>query len=359
MKKEKEGIVVTDQIDKNKQISELINSIQREYGPGSINLLSKDALNQPFAGFSTGLISLDKVLGGRCPYGRIMELFGGESVGKSSLALQIVAAVQKIGGTAAYIDIEHAFDPKYSVQLGVDIEKLLLSQPDNGEQAMNILVHLCSSGLISLVVIDSVAALVPRSEIEGEVGDQSMGVMARMMGQTLRKVTAIAHKTNTEMLFINQIRQKIGILYGSNETTPGGNSLKFSASHRLKLSLTGQIKDGDKIIGNTVKIKVVKNKLAAPFQETELDMLAGKGFDVEKDIIDMGVKYGLIEKSGSWYSYKTERLGQGIKQVSSFFKSNPLLAEELKVNIMKKLNGDAMPVVVEVPALPNPDGVSF
>ena len=312
--------------DKEKAIQSAIGQIERQFGKGSIMKLgSRPVANVPV--ISTGSLALDKALGiGGLPRGRVTEIFGPESSGKTTLALHAVANVQKHGGIAAFVDAEHALDTVYARKLGVNCDDLLVSQPDTGEQALEISDMLVRSGAIDLVVIDSVAALVPRAEIEGEMGDSHMGLQARLMSQALRKLTGTINKTMTSVIFINQIRMKIGVVFGNPETTTGGNALKFYASVRLDIRRLGAIKDGQEIIGNRTRVRVVKNKMAPPFQDAEFDILYGEGISQTGDLLDMGVNLGIVDKSGSWYSYTGERIGQGRNNAKKFLQENPDIA---------------------------------
>ncbi|MEO7651894.1 MAG: recombinase RecA [Bryobacteraceae bacterium] len=310
--------------DRARALELTLGQIEKQFGKGSIlRLGSKDAI-VPVAVISTGSISLDAALGiGGFPRGRICEIFGPESSGKTTIALQVVAEAQKKGGMAAFIDVEHALDPAYAKKLGVDVDNLLVSQPDYGEQALEITAALVASGSIDVLVVDSVAALVPKAELDGEMGDSHMGLQARLMSQALRKLTGIVSKSKTCLIFINQIREKIGVMFGSPETTTGGRALKFYSSIRCDIRRIAAIKDGDVVIGNRTKVKLVKNKLASPFREAEFDIIYGEGVSKEGDLIDLGVANNLIEKSGSWFSYKGERIGQGRENVKQFMKDNP------------------------------------
>jgi recombination protein RecA len=301
-----------------------LGQIEKQFGKGSIlRLGSKDAI-VPVSVISTGSISLDAALGvGGFPRGRINEIFGPESSGKTTIALQVIAEAQKKGGMAAFIDVEHALDPIYSRKLGVDVDNLLVSQPDYGEQALEITGALINSGQIDVLVVDSVAALVPKAELDGEMGDSHMGVQARLMSQALRKLTGVVSKSRTCLIFINQIREKIGVMFGNPETTTGGRALKFYSSVRLDIRRIAAIKDGEAVIGNRTKVKVVKNKVAAPFREAEFDIIYGEGVSKEGDLIDLGVAQNIVEKSGSWYSYKGDRIGQGRENARQFLKDNP------------------------------------
>jgi recombination protein RecA len=315
--------------EKEKAVATAMTQIERQYGKGSIMKLgSRPIIDVPV--ISTGSIALDKALGvGGIPRGRVTEIFGPESSGKTTLALHAVANAQKQGGIAAFIDAEHALDTSYAKRLGVNCDELLVSQPDTGEQALEIADMLVRSGAIDIVVIDSVAALVPRAEIEGEMGDSHMGLQARLMSQALRKLTGTISKTMTSIIFINQIRMKIGVVFGNPETTTGGNALKFYASLRLDIRRAAAIKEGQDVIGNRTRVKVVKNKLAPPFKEAEFDIMYGEGISRSGDLLDIGVEAGIVEKSGSWYSYNGERIGQGRENVKKFFGDNPQLFDAI------------------------------
>lgn len=322
--------------DKNKAIETALGQIEKAYGKGSIMKLGqREAVEIP--AISSGSISLDMALGiGGYPRGRIVEIFGPESSGKTTLTLHAIAEAQKAGGTCAFIDAEHAFDPTYARKLGVDLGELIFSQPDNGEQALEIADTLIRSGAVDLIVVDSVAALVPRAEIEGDMGDNHMGLQARLMSQALRKLTATISKSNSILIFINQIRMKIGVMFGSPETTTGGNALKFYASVRLDIRRVGSIKDKEDVIGNQTRVKVVKNKVAPPFKTVDFDILYGEGISKFGEIIDLGVKAEIIEKSGSWFSYKTERIGQGRENVKQYLMDHPEMAKEIESRIRSK-----------------------
>jgi recombination protein RecA len=311
--------------------------MDKQFGRGTVlRLGSHNVL--PVTVISSGAVSLDAALGvGGFPRGRIVEVFGPESSGKTTLALHIIAEAQKAGGTAAFIDAEHALDPAYARRLGVDIENLLVSQPDNGEQALEIASTLIESGAVAAVVVDSVAALVPKAELDGEMGDCFMGLHARLMSQAMRKLTGHVARTNTCLIFINQIREKIGVMFGNPETTTGGRALKFYASVRVEVRRMTAIKDGEKVIGNRVKVKVVKNKVAAPFRQAELDLLFGEGISREGDLIDLGVEQGLVEKSGSWYGYGGERIGQGRENARVFLRENPGARDKLDAELRVRL----------------------
>jgi len=324
-KEEKKDVSTSD----NKNVSLAIKEIQEKYGDGSIMKLG-DARKVDVDVIPTGSISLDIALGvGGMPRGRVVEVYGPESSGKTTLALHLVAEVQAMGGVAAYVDAEHALDPEYAKKIGVKVQDLLISQPDNGEQALEIVETLVRSGGISLVVIDSVAALTPRAEIEGEMDQQHVGLQARLMSHALRKLTGVVSKTNTTVLFINQIRQKIGVMFGNPETTTGGLALKFYSSVRVEIRRSAQIQSGEKIVGNRVKIKIVKNKVAAPFRVCEFDILYNEGISSEADLINAGIQYGIVEKQGSWYSYKGEKIAQGMEASRKYLKENQKIIKEL------------------------------
>lgn len=328
--------------DKLKALQLTLDKLEKSYGKGSVMKLGDEAVESVEV-ISTGSISLDIALGvNGVPKGRIIEIYGPESSGKTTLAIHIIAEAQKKGGIAAIIDAEHAFDKFYAKKLGVDTENLLISQPDNGEQALEIADNLIRSGAIDVIVIDSVAALVPKSEIEGEMGDSKMGLQARLMSQALRKLTGNISKTNCCCIFINQLREKIGITYGNPETTTGGNALKFYASVRLDIRKNAQIKDNDEVFGNRVKVKVVKNKVAPPFRVAEFDIMFGEGISKAGEIIDLGVGFGLIKKAGSWYSYRETKLGQGRDAVKQLLQDNPELTEEIEIQIRKEAAGNKL-----------------
>jgi recombination protein RecA len=318
-----------DERERRRLIDLALIQMDKQFGKGAVLRLGAEPVAK-IPVISSGAISIDAALGvGGFPRGRVVEIYGPESSGKTTITLQVIAEAQKAGGTAAFIDAEHALDPIYARKLGVDIDNLLVSQPDHGEQALEIAAALVASGAIDVVVIDSVAALVPKAELEGEMGDSHMGLQARLMSQALRKLTGISAKTNTCLIFINQVREKIGVMFGNPETTTGGRALKFYASVRIEIRRTGPIKDGETVIGNRTKVKVVKNKVAPPFREAEFDILYGEGASKEGDLIDSGVKHNLIEKSGSWFSYRGERLGQGRENARDFLKSHPELAASI------------------------------
>lgn len=323
--------------EKLKALKLTIDKIDKDFGKGSVMMMNERAVTEMEV-ISTGSIGLDTALGvGGIPKGRIVEIYGPESSGKTTIATHIIAEAQKKGGICAIIDAEHAFDSNYAQKLGVDVDNLLISQPDYGEQALEIADRLILSGALDVVVIDSVAALVPKGELEGEMGDSKMGLQARLMSQALRKLTATIHKTNTVCIFINQLRDKIGVMFGSPETTTGGNALKFYASIRLDIRRVAQIKDGDIAIGNRSKVKVVKNKVAPPFRIAEFDIIFGEGISKVGEIIDMGVELGIVNKSGSWFSYDSNKLGQGRDAVKQLLQDNPALATEIETKIRAKL----------------------
>lgn len=328
--------------DKLKALQLTLDKLEKSYGKGTIMKLGDSAI-EPIDFISTGSISLDIALGiGGVPKGRVIEIYGPESSGKTTLATHIIAEAQKQGGIAAFIDAEHAFDQFYAKKLGVDTDNLLISQPDNGEQALEIADNLIRSGAIDVIVIDSVAALVPKSEIEGEMGDSKMGLHARLMSQALRKLTGTISKTGCCCIFINQLRDKIGVMFGNPETTTGGNALKFYASVRLDIRRISQIKDSDEVSGNRVKVKIVKNKVAPPFRIAEFDVMFGEGISKNGEIVDLGVDFGIIKKAGSWYSYGDTKLGQGRDAVKQLLSDNPELAEELEVKIKAEVTGEKL-----------------
>ena len=322
------------EMDKAKALESALAQIERQFGKGSIMKLGSDNPIMDIEATSTGSLGLDIALGiGGLPQGRIIEIYGPESSGKTTLTLHAVAEAQKKGGVCAFVDAEHALDPQYAKKLGVNLDELLISQPDTGEQALEIVDTLVRSGAVSLIVIDSVAALVPKSEIEGDMGDMQMGSQARLMSQAMRKLTGSIGKSNCMVIFINQIRMKIGVMFGSPETTTGGNALKFYASVRLDIRRIGAIKDRDEVVGNSTRVKVVKNKVSPPFKEVEFDIMYGEGISKVGELVDIGVKAGVVEKSGSWYSYGDERIGQGRENAKSFLKQNPGVAQEIEVKI--------------------------
>jgi recombination protein RecA len=327
-----------DEKERARALDIALSQIEKQFGKGSIlRLGSKDAI-VPVSVISTGSISLDAALGvGGFPRGRINEIFGPESSGKTTIALQVIAEAQKKGGMAAFIDVEHALDPAYSRKLGVDVDNLLVSQPDYGEQALEITGALIGSGQIDVLVVDSVAALVPKAELDGEMGDSHMGVQARLMSQALRKLTGVVSKSRTCLIFINQIREKIGVMFGNPETTTGGRALKFYSTVRIDIRRIAAIKDGDAVIGNRTKVKVVKNKVASPFREAEFDIIYGEGISKEGDLLDLGVAQNLVEKSGSWFSYKGDRIGQGRENARQFLKDNADVRQGLDTELRKTL----------------------
>ena len=324
--------------EKEKAIELAVSAIEKQFGKGSVMRLGvDDPLVQDIAAISTGSVSLDLALGvGGVPRGRVIEIFGPESSGKTTLTLHIIAEAQKAGGVAAFIDAEHALDVGYARKLGVRTEDLLISQPDTGEQALEICEMLVRSGAVDVVVIDSVAALVPRAELEGEMGDQHMGLQARLMSQALRKLTATISKSQTTVIFINQIRMKIGVMFGNPETTTGGNALKFYASQRLDIRRVGALKDGETVIGNRTRVKVVKNKVAPPFREVEFDILYGHGISREGDLLDLAVENNIVEKSGAWFSYAGERIGQGRENAREFLKTHPTALTDIESRLYEK-----------------------
>lgn len=329
--------------EKLKALKLTIDKIDKDFGKGSVMMMNEKP-NQVIDSISTGSIGLDTALGiGGLPRGRVVEIYGPESSGKTTLAIHVIAEAQKRGGMCAIVDAEHAFDSGYARKLGVDVDNLLISQPDYGEQALEITDRLILSGALDVVVVDSVAALVPKGELEGEMGDSKMGLQARLMSQALRKLTATISKTNTICIFINQLREKIGVMFGNPETTTGGNALKFYASVRLDIRRAAQIKDGDVPIGNRVKVKVVKNKVAPPFRNTEFDIIFGQGISKIGEIIDMGVELGIVGKSGSWFSYEGSKLGQGRDAVKTLLRDNPDLAGEIEGKIRAKISDQQAP----------------
>ena len=324
--------------DKMKALNAALSQIEKQYGKGSIMRLGDHDVIKDLQVVSTGSLSLDIALGvGGLPRGRVVEIYGPESSGKTTLTLQVIAEMQKLGGTAAFIDAEHALDPVYAGKLGVDVENLLISQPDTGEQALEIADMLVRSGSVDVIVIDSVAALTPKAEIEGEMGEPQMGLQARLMSQALRKLTANIKRTNTLVIFINQIRMKIGVMFGNPETTTGGNALKFYASVRLDIRRVGNIKKGDEVIGSETKVKVVKNKVSPPFREAFFDILYGEGISREGEIIELGVQHKIVDKSGAWYAYNGEKIGQGKDNAREFLKENTAIAAEIEARIREIL----------------------
>jgi recombination protein RecA len=344
-----------DEKERTRTLGLTLGQIEKQFGKGSIvRLGSKEAIVQ-VAAISSGSISLDNALGvGGFPRGRIVEIFGPESSGKTTVALQVVAEAQKAGGMAAFIDVEHALDPIYARKLGVDVDNLLVSQPDYAEQALEITSALITSGSIDVLVVDSVAALVPKAELDGEMGDSHMGVQARLMSQAMRKLTGSVSKSNTCLIFINQIREKIGVMFGNPETTSGGRALKFYSSVRADIRRIAAIKEGDIVVGNRTKVKIVKNKVAAPFREAEFDIIYGEGISREGDLIDLGVAQNIVEKSGSWYSYKGERIGQGRENARQFLKDNPDIRQNVDAELRKALGLTRKEPDVVVPQVPAP-----
>ena len=329
--------MIEDNVNKEKALAAALSQIERQFGKGSMMRLG-DSERVAIPSISTGSLGLDIALGiGGLPRGRIVEIYGPESSGKTTLTLQVIAEAQKAGGSCAFIDAEHALDPIYAKNLGVDVDNLLVSQPDTGEQALEICDMIVRSGAVDVVVIDSVAALTPKAEIEGDMGDSHMGLQARLMSQALRKMTANIKNSNTLVIFINQIRMKIGVMFGSPETTTGGNALKFYSSVRLDIRRIGSVKEGDEVVGNETRVKVVKNKVAPPFRQTEFQIMYGEGIHHLGEVIDLGVKQGLIEKSGAWYAYKGEKIGQGKKNVAQYLEENPDIAIEIEKQIRAQL----------------------
>jgi len=339
--------------DRAKAVELALSQIEKQFGKGSIvRLGSREALI-PISVISTGSISFDAALGvGGIPRGRVIEIYGPESSGKTTITLQIIAEAQRLGGLAAFVDAEHALDPGYAKKLGVDVDNLLVSQPDSGEQALEITEALVRSGAVDVLVVDSVAALVPKAELDGEMGDSHVGLQARLMSQALRKLTGTVSKSRTSLIFINQIREKIGVMFGNPETTTGGRALKFYSSVRIDIRRIAAIKEGDAVTGNRTKVKIVKNKVAAPFREAEFDILYGEGISKEGDVLDLAVANNIVEKSGAWYSYAGERIGQGRENTRSFLKENKDMFARMDAELRKKLNigGSAKAEIPEVPA---------
>jgi recombination protein RecA len=324
--------------NRKKALAQALGQIEKQFGKGSVMRMGDSPASRDIEAISTGSIGLDVALGiGGLPKGRVVEIYGPESSGKTTLTLQVIAESQKLGGTAAFVDAEHALDPGYAEKLGVNVDELLVSQPDTGEQALEITDMLVRSGAVDIVVVDSVAALTPKAEIEGEMGDSHMGLQARLMSQALRKLTANIQRSNTMVVFINQIRMKIGVMFGSPETTTGGNALKFYSSVRLDIRRIGAIKKGDEVIGNQTRVKVVKNKVSPPFKQAEFEILYGHGISRMGEIIDLGVQHGIVDKAGSWYSYGDDRIGQGKENVREFLNNHPEMAEEIEGRIRSKL----------------------
>ena len=324
--------------NKRKALSAALGQIEKQFGKGAIMRMGDVSASRDIEAISTGSLGLDIALGiGGLPRGRVIEIYGPESSGKTTLTLQVIAEAQKLGGTAAFVDAEHALDPGYAEKLGVNVDELLVSQPDTGEQALEITDMLVRSGSVDIVVVDSVAALTPKAEIEGDMGDSHMGLQARLMSQALRKLTGNIQRSNTMVIFINQIRMKIGVMFGNPETTTGGNALKFYASVRLDIRRIGAIKKGDEIVGNETRVKVVKNKMAPPFKKAEFQILYGEGISREAELIDLGVQHDFVEKSGAWYSYGSDRIGQGKDKVREFLKQNPDIANDIEAKLRGKL----------------------
>jgi recombination protein RecA len=324
--------------ERSKAIEMAVGQIEKQFGKGSIMRLGQRDAGYTIPAISTGAVSLDYALGiGGVPRGRVVEIFGPESSGKTTLALQVIAQAQKLGGMAAFVDAEHALDSQYAVKLGVDLENLLVSQPDNGEQALEIVEVLVRSGAVDVVVVDSVAALVPRAEIEGEMGEAQMGLQARLMSQALRKLTGVVSKSKTCLIFINQLREKIGVMFGNPETTTGGRALKFYASVRIDIRRIGAIKDGDQVVGGRTRVKVVKNKVAPPFREAEFDVMYGEGISKEGDLLDLAVERKIVDKSGTWFAFAGERLGQGRENVKQFMKENPAITKAIEEKVRREL----------------------
>jgi recombination protein RecA len=331
-------MALDDVKERTKAIDMAVGQIEKQFGKGSIMRLGQRNAIAPIEAISTGAISIDYALGiGGLPRGRVIEIFGPESSGKTTLALQVIAEAQKAGGMAAFVDAEHALDATYAQKLGVDLENLLVSQPDNGEQALEIVEVLVRSNSVDVVVVDSVAALVPKAEIEGEMGEAQMGLQARLMSQALRKLTGVVSKSKTTLVFINQLREKIGVMFGNPETTTGGRALKFYASVRIDIRRIASIKDGDQVIGGRTRVKVVKNKMAPPFREAEFDVMYGEGISREGDLLDLAVEKRIVEKSGAWFAYSGERLGQGRENVKQFLKENPAIRQSIEERVRKEL----------------------
>ena len=341
--------------NRKKALAQALGQIEKQFGKGSVMRLGDGSTIANIDAVSTGSIGLDVALGiGGLPKGRVVEIYGPEASGKTTLTLQVVAEAQKMGGTAAFVDAEHALDPQYAEKLGVNVDELLVSQPDTGEQALEITDMLVRSGAVDVIVVDSVAALTPKAEIEGEMGDSHVGLQARLMSQALRKLTGNIKRSNAMVVFINQIRMKIGVMFGSPETTTGGNALKFYSSVRLDIRRIGAIKKGDEVIGNQTRVKVVKNKVSPPFKMAEFEILYGEGISREGEIIELGVQNGLVDKAGSWYSYGDDRIGQGKENVREFLKANPDVAVEIEQKIREKL----LPKTVAAPAAEDEEAVA-
>ena len=344
---------MSDLDNKKKALQLILDKMDKAYGKGTVMRMGDSAVDDKIEVIPSGSLGLDLALGvGGYPRGRVIEIYGPESSGKTTLTLHAIAEAQKAGGIAAFIDAEHAFDRYYAAKLGVDVENLIISQPDNGEQALEIADNLIRSGAIDIIVIDSVAALTPKAEIEGEMGDSRMGLQARLMSQALRKLTGTINKTKCTAIFINQLREKIGVMFGNPETTTGGNALKFYASVRLDIRRSTQIKNGDEVVGNHSKVKVVKNKVAPPFRQAEFDIMYGEGISKVGEVLDMGVEKGVVNKSGSWYSYNDSKLGQGRDAVKELLKDNPELCEEIEAKIVALIKGEP---VDGKPSVDNPE----
>jgi recombination protein RecA len=338
--------------DKVKALAAALSQIEKQFGKGSIMRFGENEVIDDIQSVSTGSLGLDVALGiGGLPRGRVVEIYGPESSGKTTLTLQVIAEMQKLGGTCAFIDAEHALDVQYAAKLGVNLPDLLISQPDTGEQALEIVDALVRSGSVDLVVIDSVAALTPKAEIEGDMGDSLPGLQARLMSQALRKLTANIKRTNCLVVFINQIRMKIGVMFGSPETTTGGNALKFYASVRLDIRRIGSIKKGDEVIGSETRVKVVKNKVSPPFKQAEFDILYGQGTSREGEVVDLGVLHGFVDKAGAWYSYNGEKIGQGKDNARDFLKANPAMSAEIENKIREKLGVRLLDAAAQAPAV--------
>ena len=341
--------------NRKKALAQALGQIEKQFGKGSVMRLGDGTMIANIEAVSTGSIGLDVALGiGGLPKGRVVEIYGPEASGKTTLTLQVIAEAQKMGGTAAFVDAEHALDPQYAEKLGVNVDELLVSQPDTGEQALEITDMLVRSGAVDVIVVDSVAALTPKAEIEGEMGDSHVGLQARLMSQALRKLTGNIKRSNAMVVFINQIRMKIGVMFGSPETKTGGNALKFYSSVRLDIRRIGAIKKGDEVIGNQTRVKVVKNKVSPPFKMAEFEILYGEGISREGEIIELGVQNGLVDKAGSWYSYGSDRIGQGKENVREFLKTNPDIAVEIEQKIREKL----LPKTVAAPAPDDEEAVA-
>src|SRR5580698_4832719 len=343
-----------DEKERARALEQTLGQIEKQFGKGSIvRLGSKEAI-VPIAVISSGAISIDSALGtGGFPRGRVCEIFGPESSGKTTISLQVIAEAQKRGGMAAFIDVEHALDPIYARKLGVDVDNLLVSQPDYGEQALEITAALVASGSIDVLVVDSVAALVPKAELDGEMGDSHVGLQARLMSQALRKLTGVVSKSRTCLIFINQIREKIGVMFGNPETTTGGRALKFYSSVRIDIRRIGAVKEGDVVVGSRTKVKIVKNKVAAPFRDAEFDIMYGEGISREGDVLDLAVLHNIVEKSGAWYSYDGERIGQGRENVRGFLKDHPDIYTKMDTQVRQKLGiGAANQKPADVPEVP-------